>query len=143
MLFHYFYIIWHIYLPLSKKCSILYNINSIKRIDSRIQAYKKSETSANSRKFHLERTSEMLRTTMKQMEETLQTYATIVCRHRAFIVNLGQVEKISSMAQAMQLVMQHCHDTIPVSRSNISKLKKLLEPHISIQTLCEWQHMYP
>ena len=74
----------------------------------------------------------MLRTTMKQMEETLQTYATIVRCHRAFIVNLGQVEKISSTAQAMQLVMQHCHDTIPVSRSNISKLKKLLEPHISI-----------
>lgn len=74
----------------------------------------------------------MLRTTMKQMEETLQTYSTIVRCHRAFIVNLGQVEKISSTAQAMQLVMQHCHDTIPVSRSNISKLKKLLEPHISI-----------
>ena len=69
----------------------------------------------------------MLRATMKQMEESLQTYPMIVRCHRAFMVNLGQVEQISSNSRAMQLVMRHSHDSIPVSRSNVNKLKELLK----------------
>ena len=68
----------------------------------------------------------MLRATMKQMEDALQAYPMIVRCHRAFMVNLGQVEQISSNSRAMQLVMRHSHDAIPVSRSNISKLKEQL-----------------
>ena len=68
----------------------------------------------------------MLRATMKQMEDTLQGYPMIVRCHRAFLVNLAHVEQISSNARAMQLVMHHTHDAIPVSRSNVSKLKELL-----------------
>jgi len=68
----------------------------------------------------------MLRATMKQMEHTLQAYPMIVRCHRAFMVNLGQVEQISSSSRAMQLVMRHSHDVIPVSRSNVNKLKELL-----------------
>jgi len=68
----------------------------------------------------------MLRATMKQMEDALQAYPMIVRCHRAFMVNLGQVEQISSNSRAMQLVMHHSHDAIPVSRSNVNKLKELL-----------------
>ena len=68
----------------------------------------------------------MLRATMKQMEDSLQAYPMIVRCHRAFMVNLGQVEQISSNSRAMQLVMRHGHDSIPVSRSNVNKLKELL-----------------
>ena len=68
----------------------------------------------------------MLRATMKQMEDALQAYPMIVRCHRAFMVNLGQVEQISSNSRAMQLVMRHSHDAIPVSRSNVNKLKELL-----------------
>ena len=68
----------------------------------------------------------MLRATMKQMEDALQAYPMIVRCHRAFMVNLGQVEQISSNSRAMQLVMHHTHDAIPVSRSNVHKLKELL-----------------
>ena len=68
----------------------------------------------------------MLRATMKQIEDALQAYPMIVRCHRAFMVNLGQVEQISSNSRAMQLVMCHSHDAIPVSRSNVSKLKELL-----------------
>ena len=66
----------------------------------------------------------MLRATMKQMEDALQAYPMIVRCHRAFMVNLGQVEQISSNSRAMQLVMRHSHDAIPVSRSNVNKLKE-------------------
>ena len=68
----------------------------------------------------------MLRATMKQMEDALLAYPMIVRCHRAFMVNLGQVEQISSNSRAMQLVMRHSHDAIPVSRSNVNKLKELL-----------------
>lgn len=68
----------------------------------------------------------MLRATMKQMEDSLQAYPMIVRCHRAFMVNLGQVEQISSNSRAMQLVMRLSHDAIPVSRSNVNKLKELL-----------------
>ncbi len=68
----------------------------------------------------------MLRATMKQMEDALRAYPMTVRCHRAFMVNLGQVEQISSNSRAMQLVMQHSHDAIPVSRSNVNKLKELL-----------------
>ena len=69
----------------------------------------------------------MLRATMKQMEDALQAYPMIVRCHRAFMVNLGQVEQISSNSRAMLLIMRHSHDAIPVSRSNVNKLKELLE----------------
>ena len=68
----------------------------------------------------------MLRATMKQMEDELLAYPIIVRCHRAFMVNLGQVEQISSNSRTMQLVMRHSHDAIPVSRSNVNKLKELL-----------------
>ena len=68
----------------------------------------------------------MLRATMKQMEDTLHAYPMIVRCHRAFMVNLGQVEQISSNSRAMQLVMRHTNDAVPVSRSNVNKLKELL-----------------
>ena len=68
----------------------------------------------------------MLRATMKQMEDALEAYPMIVRCHRAFMVNLAQVEQISSNSRAMQLVIRHSHDAIPVSRSNVSKLKELL-----------------
>ena len=68
----------------------------------------------------------MLRATMKQMEDALQAYPMIVRCHRAFMVNLNQVEQISSNSRAMQLMIRHTHDAIPVSRSIVNKLKELL-----------------
>ena len=68
----------------------------------------------------------MLRATMKQMEDVLQAFPMIVRCHRAFMVNLGQVEQISTNSRAMQLAMRHCHEAIPVSRSNVHTLKELL-----------------
>ena len=71
--------------------------------------------------------SDMLRATSKQMEDTLHTYPMIVRCHRAFIVNLGQVEHFVSKAGSMQLVMKHSHDTIPVSRSNVVAIKEKMK----------------
>ena len=71
--------------------------------------------------------SDMLRATSRQMEEELHDYPMIVRSHRAFIVNLGQVEHIVSKSGSMQLVMKHCHDAIPVSRSNVAAVKEIIK----------------
>ena len=71
--------------------------------------------------------ADMLRATMKQMEETLQGYPMIVRCHRAFLVNLGQVEQIISHSGSTQLFIKHCHESLPVSRSNMSQVKAAIE----------------
>ena len=68
----------------------------------------------------------MLRATSKQIEESLSNYPTIVRCHRAFLVNLQQVEKIISKAGAMQLLVKHSNDYLPVSRSNMAGIKQAI-----------------
>jgi DNA-binding LytR/AlgR family response regulator len=67
--------------------------------------------------------TDMLRATMKQMEETLQGYPMIVRCHRAFLVNLGQVAQIVSHSGSTLLLIKHCHESLPVSRSNMAQVK--------------------
>jgi len=71
--------------------------------------------------------NDMLRATSKQMENDLLAYPIIVRCHRAFLVNLGQVEKVVSKAGSMQLIMKHSHDSIPVSRSNMPQVKEAIK----------------
>ncbi len=71
--------------------------------------------------------SDMLRATSKQMEEDLQAYPMIVRCHRAFLVNLHQVEQIVSKAGSMQLVIKHCDESLPVSRSNMAQVKEAIK----------------
>ena len=71
--------------------------------------------------------TDMLRATMKQMEETLQGYPMIVRCHRAFLVNLGQVEQIISHSGSTQLLIKYCHESLPVSRSNMSQVKAAIK----------------
>ena len=71
--------------------------------------------------------TDMLRATMKQMEETLQGYPMSVRCHRAFLVNLGQVEQIISHSGSTQLLIKHCHESLPVSRSNMSQVRAAIK----------------
>ena len=71
--------------------------------------------------------TDMLRATMKQMEETLQGYPMIVRCHRAFLVNLSQVEQIISHSGSTQLLIKHCHEYLSVSRSNMSQVKSAIK----------------
>ena len=71
--------------------------------------------------------TDMLRATMKQMEETLKDYPMIVRCHRAFLVNLGQVEQIISHSGSTQLLIKYCHESLPVSRSNMAQIKDAIK----------------
>ena len=72
--------------------------------------------------------TDVLRATSKQMEADLRDYPMIVRCHRAFLVNLQQVERIVSKAGTMQLLIKHCKDCLPVSRSNMTEIKKAINP---------------
>jgi DNA-binding LytR/AlgR family response regulator len=42
-------------------------------------------------------------------------------------VNLQQVERIVAKAGTMQLVIKHCRESLPVSRSNMAQVKKTIK----------------
>lgn len=71
--------------------------------------------------------TDMLRATMKQTEETLRDYPMIVRCHRAFLVNLSQVEQIVSHSGSTQLLIKHCHESLPVSRSNMAQVRAAIQ----------------
>ena len=71
--------------------------------------------------------TDMLRATMKQMDETLSDYPMIVRCHRAFLVNLGQVEQIVSHSGSTKLLIRHSHESLPVSRSNMAQVKAAIK----------------
>ena len=68
-------------------------------------------------------TIQTLRATSKNMEEALKEYPMVIRCHRAFLVNLQQVEKIVSQSGILQLKMKHTGDILPVSRSNTAQIK--------------------
>ena len=70
--------------------------------------------------------TDMLRATMKQTEDSLQAYPMVVRCHRAFLVNLAQVEQFVTRSGSMLLLIRHAGDTIPVSRSNMAHVKEAL-----------------
>ena len=70
--------------------------------------------------------SDMLRATTKQIEQELLPFTAVIRCHRAFLVNLRQVEQIMTKAGSMQLLIKHIGHTIPVSRSNVPQVKKAL-----------------
>ena len=71
--------------------------------------------------------TDMLRATSKQMEDDLRAYPMVVRCHRAFLVNLGQVEQIISRSGSTHLLIKHCHESLPVSRSNMSQVKAAIK----------------
>ena len=71
--------------------------------------------------------TDMLRATMKQMDETLNGYPMIVRCHRAFLVNLAQVEQIVSNSGSTKLFIRHSRESLPVSRSNMAQVKAAIK----------------
>ena len=73
--------------------------------------------------------SDMLRATLTQMKDDLQTYPMMARCHRAFLVNLQQVEQVVSKSGSMRLLIKHCHTSIPVSRHNMAQVKTALKEY--------------
>ena len=72
-------------------------------------------------------TQKMLRATMKQVEEVSRPFSYIVKSHRAFLVNLCAVSKVSGNSRGYRLFLYDCEDSIPVSRAYSKEVKMLIE----------------
>jgi DNA-binding LytR/AlgR family response regulator len=70
--------------------------------------------------------NQMLRATMKKMEDALAGHSFLFRCHRTYIVNLSLVQKVSGNAQGYRLHLEGIKETIPVSRNLNSEIKKLL-----------------
>lgn len=71
---------------------------------------------------------ELLRTTMRTLEEKLEPYSMVRC-HRSFMVNLNNVIKVKGNAHKLNLYVTNSKLPVPVSRSYVSKIKSLLDIH--------------
>lgn len=70
---------------------------------------------------------EIVRMTLKETEKRLEPFVQIVRCHRAFIVNLEKVNKVEGNAQGLRLFLNETSNYIPVSRSYIPKVEKLVK----------------
>ena len=68
----------------------------------------------------------LLRATMSQIEEAFSAMPQAVRCHRAFLVNIDKVEKVSGNAQGLRLRIDYCNEEVPVSRAHVNKVKQLL-----------------
>lgn len=66
----------------------------------------------------------MLRTTLKQMEETLSPYPYLVRCHRAFLVNLDRVQEAKGNSQGYRLGFRETSDEVPVSRAYTAAVRE-------------------
>ena len=68
-----------------------------------------------------------LRITLKQVKETLASCENIIQCHRAFLVNLNFIQKITDRNSGYQLQLFGLEKQIPVSRANESVIKQKLK----------------
>lgn len=71
-------------------------------------------------------THKLLRATIKQIEEQLQTYSMFVRCHRAFIVNINQVSNVVGNTQGYKLELFDIPYEIPVSRRYTKQFKEAI-----------------
>lgn len=69
----------------------------------------------------------LLRLTLKQVEESFAAYPDIIRCHRAFVVNLCKVTKVTGNAQGYRLHLEGCEVEIPVSRAYVKAVKGYFE----------------
>ena len=70
--------------------------------------------------------SQLLRLTMKQLEEQVMPYGVLTRCHRAYLVNLSQVKQVSGNSQGCQLRLTAGEETVPVSRPYVKFVKEAL-----------------
>lgn len=69
----------------------------------------------------------MLRATIKQMEDQLQDYPSVIRCHRAFLVNISLITGVKGNSQGYRLSFKYSDQEIPVSRAYTKQLKQELE----------------
>jgi len=66
----------------------------------------------------------LLRATIKQMEESLNEFSSIVKCHRAFLVNVNAIREVQGNSQGYRLFFDGVEEDIPVSRAYTKEFKE-------------------
>lgn len=72
-------------------------------------------------------TTELKRISLRQLESQLSEYTFILRCHRAYLVNVLQVELVSGNSQGYTLTFKQHHSEVPVSRAQLNKFDELYE----------------
>lgn len=74
--------------------------------------------------------SQLLRASLKSIEQQLTTYPELFRCHRMYLVNLEQVTGVSGNAQGLRLYLSGTEESVPVSRSLTQSIRERLS-HLS------------
>lgn len=69
----------------------------------------------------------LLRTSIKRVASAVCPYAEIMQCHRAFLVNLCQVDRVEGRSSGISLQMKYCNDRIPVSKTYVNEVKERIK----------------
>jgi len=69
----------------------------------------------------------ILRTTLKSIESKLHEFPFIYRCHRAFMININRIEKVTGNAQGLRVTLIGCSDAVLVSRSYVAVFKSILK----------------
>lgn len=72
-------------------------------------------------------TQTLLRATMKQAEEATADCPFVIKCHRAFLVNIRSVVKVSGNSQGYRLLLEGFEEEVPVSRAYSKEVKRWIE----------------
>lgn len=73
---------------------------------------------------------DLLRSTLKGIQNQLKDFKNLKRCHRSFIVNLNKVETAEGNAQGLKLKLQNSENIVPVSRTYYEEIKQALAPII-------------
>lgn len=71
-----------------------------------------------------------LRSSLRDVEEALETFPFMVRTHRAFLVNIHFITQVTGNSAGMKVSLFSCDKVLPVSRSNIGEFKKRISEKI-------------
>lgn len=71
--------------------------------------------------------AKLLRLTLKQAGESFAVYPDVIRCHRAFLVNLRRVKKVTGNAQGYRLHLEGCEVEVPVSRAYAKEVRGYFE----------------
>lgn len=71
--------------------------------------------------------STLLRTTLTKAESQLESHSDIMKCHRAFLVNIENIEQVKGNAQGLRLQLKHTDEEIPVSRNYTKDLRDKIQ----------------
>ena len=78
-------------------------------------------------------TTELKRISLRQLESQLNEYAFILRCHRAYLVNILQVDLVSGNSQGYTLTFKQSQDDVPVSRAQLNKFDELYRQFLALR----------